>query len=111
MDTLKREANRARWLEHVNEWSKSGLTQSAYCRQHGLRADFFSGWIERKASVGRSGAVASAATMVPLVLEAEHASDETSKAGIVLRHKNGRQLHLASDTPAVWLGSLLKQLT
>ena len=30
------------WLDHVEQWQSSGLSQAAYCRQHGLCQHKFS---------------------------------------------------------------------
>jgi transposase len=109
MNKLNQEANRAKWLQHVNKWSKSGLTQSGYCRQHGLSSNLFSAWVGRvKKAPGQSGA--DSLTMVPLVIEAEHARAITEGGTLLLQHKSGWQLSLAADTEVVWLSKLLSQL-
>jgi hypothetical protein len=36
---------------------------------------------------------------------------KTDEASVVLKHKNGWELHLSRDTPVIWLSNLLKQLT
>ena len=33
----------AHWKNHIEAWQVSGLSQAAYCRQHGLNANTFSG--------------------------------------------------------------------
>jgi hypothetical protein len=40
----KREVNRRRWLERIESWKHSGLTQKAFCRQHGLELASFRRW-------------------------------------------------------------------
>ena len=40
----KREINRRRWLERVQSWQHSGLTQKAFCQQHGLGLASFHRW-------------------------------------------------------------------
>ena len=32
---------------HISAWRQSGLSQSAYCRQHKLHPSTFSGWLAR----------------------------------------------------------------
>ena len=32
----RREINRQRWLERIQAWEQSGLTQKAFCKQHRL---------------------------------------------------------------------------
>ncbi len=40
----KRERNRQRWLEHIQAWNQSGLTQKAFCAQHHLGLASFQRW-------------------------------------------------------------------
>lgn len=109
MTKLEKEANRVQWLQHVSAWRKSGLTQSGYCRQHGLNVALLSAWVVRvkKAPVELAQSVP---TIVPLKVEPEVATGTSGDVSIVLQHKSGWQLRLACDTPVVWLGSLLSQL-
>ena len=32
----RREINRQRWFERIQAWEQSGLTQKAFCKQHGV---------------------------------------------------------------------------
>ncbi|VAW71646.1 hypothetical protein MNBD_GAMMA12-1146 [hydrothermal vent metagenome] len=36
--------NRQFWIDHVNTWSTSGLSQAEYCRQHDLPMGKFYNW-------------------------------------------------------------------
>jgi len=36
------------WWQHIESWRGSGLSQAAYCRQHGLNAKSFSRWIRKQ---------------------------------------------------------------
>ena len=40
----KREVNRRRWLKRIQSWNDSGLTQKAFCQQHGLGLASFRRW-------------------------------------------------------------------
>ena len=40
----KRSVNRQRWLAHIESWKRSGLTQKAFCQQHGLGLASFRRW-------------------------------------------------------------------
>jgi len=40
----KREINRQRWFEHIQEWKQSGLTQKAYCERHHLGTPSLQRW-------------------------------------------------------------------
>lgn len=35
------------WKTHVEQWQQGGLSQSAYCRRHGLKANSFYYWRRR----------------------------------------------------------------
>lgn len=40
----KREINRQRWFERVQDWKQSGLSQKAYCGQHHLGVSSLQRW-------------------------------------------------------------------
>jgi hypothetical protein len=42
-----RKSNHKLWQAHIESWSKSGLTQSEYCRQRQLSRDAFTYWKRR----------------------------------------------------------------
>lgn len=69
------------WRHHVAAWRRSELTQSAYCREHGLCASQFSTWKRRlePPQQRRDGpASSSTPSFVEVTLaEAEEASTET----------------------------------
>ena len=109
MNKHKQEANRAHWLQHVSAWNKSGVTQSAYCRGHGLSANLFSAWVGRAKKRSAELPLAPPA-IVPLVIEPDHVTATLDGAPILLQHKSGWQLSLPSGTQVIWLGNLLSQL-
>ncbi len=39
------------WLEHIEHWQSSGLSQAAYCQHHGLVAHQFSYWKRKLVTV------------------------------------------------------------
>ena len=41
------ERKRAYWKRHIESWRSSGLTQTAYCHQHELKAHQFTYWKKR----------------------------------------------------------------
>ena len=51
-----------KWRGHLAAWRKGGLSQAAYCRQHGLTQNDFSWW---KREIARRS-VAAAPTFVPV---------------------------------------------
>ena len=57
------------WQRQLDRWERSGLSQAAFCRRHGLKAVTF-GWWKRKLAMGRTrlrrrGADAGRASSVP----------------------------------------------
>jgi hypothetical protein len=108
MNKINQQANRARWEEHVSAWSKSGLTQSAYCREQGLLSGTFNAWVSR---VKRSSAgLPTPLTMVPVVVQ-RHGGHAKLTSPVSLQHSSGWQLQLPPDVPAFWLGKVLRELT
>ena len=55
------------WTEHIATWHKSGLSQGAYCRRHGLSQSSLSYWRKRLGATDDVG-VASFVTIVPVPL-------------------------------------------
>ncbi|MDF1615672.1 IS66 family insertion sequence element accessory protein TnpA [Desulfurivibrio dismutans] len=47
MDKNGRGSKRRFWVAHLSAWERSGLTQTAYCREYGLSRHAF-GWWRRK---------------------------------------------------------------
>ena len=41
-----------RWLEHLEAWKQTDLTQADYCRMHGLRANQFWYWKSKLQDLG-----------------------------------------------------------
>jgi transposase len=82
MNKLEKEANRAQWLQHVSAWGKSGLTQSAYCRQQGLNGALLSAWVVRvkKAPVELGQC---SPTLVPLKVEPAATTGALGEARLV----------------------------
>ena len=57
----------AYWSEHIAAWHKSGLSQGAYCRRHGLSQSSLSYWRKRLGATDEVG-VGSFVTIVPVPL-------------------------------------------
>lgn len=36
--------NRQFWIDHVNQWKRSGLSKAAYCQLHSINAGSFYNW-------------------------------------------------------------------
>src|SRR5512144_1011071 len=66
MDTANRAVleRRAYWQAHLTQWQASGLTQVAYCRQHGGNRDQFGYWKKRLLSARSAGTAAEGADFI-----------------------------------------------
>jgi hypothetical protein len=86
------------WNAHLTAWQGSGLSQAAYCVQHGLKPATFGYWRGKQ----RKDA-SQPLTLVPLNLG-------TRGAGPVLTSPGGWRLELPGNLPAPWLAELLGRL-
>ena len=94
------------WKRHIEAWQASGLTQAAYCREHGLNANTFSArrhdW-RRRASAARAG-------VVPVrVVEPAPPPGSAPAGALVLTHGAGR-LELPATVSPGWVAELLRAL-
>lgn len=48
--TRRVRSRHAAWRRRLSEWKRSGLSQAAFCRRHGLREQQFSWWKQRLGS-------------------------------------------------------------
>lgn len=90
------------WHQQILAWEASGLTQAAYCRQHGLNLHTFKGWRRR---------VTGAATRTPGLLPIQVAAAVPAPAStLVLRLAAGHALELPAATGPGWVAELLRGL-
>ena len=67
LDACDLESDRVRlWQEHLARWRRSGLSQSQYCRQHGLRWHTFHYWRKKLDGITATKAGGSRLRLVPL---------------------------------------------
>ena len=90
--------------EHVERWQRSGLSQAAYCREHGINPNTFSSWL----GIYKSRAHATPALIPVQVEAAPQARDEANH--LVLRHANGHQLELPGTQSPQWVAELWRCL-
>lgn len=96
MESTTRKAQH--WHTHLNAWQGSGLSQAAYCAQHGLKPATFAYWRGKQRK-----ATDQPLTLVPLNLG-------NGMRGLVLTSPGGWRLELPGSHPAGWLAELLGQL-
>jgi len=87
------------WYAHLDGWRQSGLSQPAYCKQHGLSLSSFGYWLHR-----RSGSPVSAAVVPILVAKP---SIETQ---VEVRLPNGWSVRLPASTESLHVLPLLREL-
>ncbi len=80
----KREINRQRWFERIQDWKHSGLTQKVFCEQHQLGLASFQRWRTIVMREGESEP-SSAMTVLPLHITEPRASSLALLLGDDLR--------------------------
>ena len=96
------QGKRARWQGHVEAWGSSGLSQSAYCLQHGLSPASFGYWRRRLAAA----AVGPRVGVLPIKVSAPM----TAEPQVQVRLPNGLVLSLPLPADAVGMQTLLRSL-
>ncbi len=92
----------AHWKNHIEAWQVSGLSQAAYCRQHGLNANTFSGRLRDYRALSKLAAP----ELIPVRLE-----PLASTSGVlVLWFSCGHRLELPATVAPRWLAELLQCL-
>ena len=99
------------WSEHIAAWQRSGLSQGAYCRRHGLSQSSLSYWRKRlETTAGEQGA--SFVTLVPVPLPASAQADfPTTLEPIRVHVGNAFRIEIRGDFAAPVLEKLVRTLT
>ena len=101
----------AYWTKHIAFWHKSGLSQRAYCRRHGLSQSSLSYWQKRLGATDEVG-VGSFVTIVPVPLLASAQADMTTAPEPILVHVgNAFRIEIRGDFAAPVLEKLVRTLT
>ena len=87
---------------HFEAWQKSGMTQRAYCRAHGLNTKTFGNWVCKY----RVDQVMCSPALIPVTIKPLSVSGNT----LHLRGQGDHVLELPSTVSPLWLGELLKCL-
>jgi hypothetical protein len=91
--------------KHIESWQSSGLSQAAYCRQHGINPNTFSSWL----GFYKTHAPAAKA-LIPVQVEATHLVQQEPNL-LVLRHASGHRLELPATQSAQWVAELWRCLS
>ena len=85
------------WNQHIRAWRGSGLSQVAYCAQHGLKAGTFAYWASKHRKE------AGGLTLVPIPVDA-------AGTGPILHGATGWCLELPAQASPDWIAELLRRL-
>ena len=100
----------AYWSEHIAAWHRSGLSQGAYCRRHGLSQSSWGYWRKRLATSADEGA-APRVTIVPVPLPAStQAEIATVPEPMLLHVGNAFRIEIRGDFAAPVLEKLVRTL-
>ena len=101
----------AYWSEHIEAWQRSGLSQGAYCRQHGLSQSSLNYWRKRLGATNDRDA-ASFVTIVPVSLSASTQPDIATAPEPMLVHvSNTFRIEIRGDFAAPVFEKLVRTLT
>jgi len=106
---LEREAY---WKEHVRRWQSSGLSQSAYCRREGLRANQLSYWYRRDHRLDHdSASVTASSKFIPVEITGPSPIPAPSSLpSLKVRLSNGACLEVIDAQSVELAARLLKAL-
>ena len=99
----------AYWSEHVAAWQRSGLSQGAYCRRHGLSQSSLSYWRKRLGATNDKEA-ASFVAIVPVPLPASAQDMATAPEPILVHVGNAFRIEIRGDFAAPVLEKLIRTL-
>ncbi len=87
---------------HIGAWQTSGMSQAAYCREHGLNTKTFGNWVRKH----RADQVIRPPALVPVTIKPMPMPANTMR----LRGQGNHVLELPPTISPHWLGELLKCL-
>ncbi|SEN41979.1 IS66 family insertion sequence element accessory protein TnpA [Nitrosomonas marina] len=90
-------------LRHIRAWQSSGLSQTSYCRKHGLNSKTFGNWLRvyRRTQLRSQPGSMVPVTITPAVPVTDY---------LRLRCSGGHTLEVPANVSPQWLGELLKCL-
>lgn len=74
MTKAELKANRTKWRHHIDACKKSGLSQTAYCREHHLNKSTFFRW---KKKLSRMQQLSTPVSLVPIQIQSAHSKSDT----------------------------------
>ena len=104
MESTQNQQAKSFWLAHVEQWQSSGLSQAAYCRQHGLCQQKFS---YRKRQAGLHVENTDTSTGFSRVQVDTRIPSSASGSGLSLRFNDGISIEGITESNLVLVQSLL----
>lgn len=99
----KRESNRQRWFQLIQEWQTSGLSQKAFCEAHQLGLASFQRW--RRIFMGEAHEVSTPPVgFLPVKVV------EPSTSGLSLVINEGMRIEVSAGFDAITLKQLVQVL-
>jgi hypothetical protein len=86
------DAKRARWSKAVSEWSRSGESRRAFCKQRGLPLSSFQWWRRRLKEVSAEG---NALSFLPIPMRG--AGGDISGATVEIELRSGTRVRFAGE--------------
>lgn len=90
----------AKWLQHIEAWQHSGLSQAEYCAQQQINIRTFAARLSDHRKLPAAGSTA----LIPVQIE------PPATAAIVFNHVQGHRLDLPASVSASWVAELLRCL-
>ena len=100
------------WLQHVEQWEQSDLSQAEYARQHELSLSTFGYYRQCYLKKSRAKPVEASTSLLPVNIADEAPAEQPaqSEAGITLVSPCGFRIELSSDFDPMALQTILKIL-
>lgn len=97
------EQKRRKWEKHIAGWKESGITQTEYCRLHGLNAAQFTYWKSRLKKKSDNS------SLVPVQINPDMFRTEgTYRSALWLNLENGLQIEIKNDFDPSLLTALVR---
>ena len=97
------------WAGHISDWQRSGLSQGAYCRQHGLSQSSLSSWRTRLGKTTEKVS-ASPVTIVPVPQLAPPQAVMAAPEPILVHVGDAFRIDIRGDFAAPVLEKLVRTL-
>ena len=91
------------WINHIEGWQHSGLSQAAYCRQHNLNANSFTG----RLSEFRKQKNSTSPKFIPVQVNVD---EEPSLTDVLVFTVKDCRLELPTTVSAQWLADFFRCL-